>query len=97
MNTVSIPQAKKISPSLQAAKQAESFGLIHPHDRNGKTIADRHCSVEVEKAMDDYRKACDKAHAAVRHQMQELSKKLQVSLSLISGFFCKISLKISSV
>ena len=63
---------------MQAAKQAEAFDLIHPHDRNGKAIADRHCTQEVEKALNDYRFACDAARAAVRNQLRQLADTLQV-------------------
>ena len=64
---------------LQAAKQAEAFNLVHPHDRNGKAIPDRHCTREVEEALNDYRAACDTARAAVRGQLRLLAETLQVS------------------
>ncbi len=63
---------------LQAANQAEAFNLVHPHDRNGKPIADRHCTREVEEALNDYRAACDTARAAVRGQLRLLAETLQV-------------------
>lgn len=63
---------------LQAANQAEAFNLGHPHDRNGKPIADRHCTREVEEALNDYRAACDTARAAVRGQLRLLAETLQV-------------------
>ncbi len=63
---------------LQAANQAEAFNLVHPHDRNGKPIADRHCTRECEEALNDYRAACDTARAAVRGQLRLLAETLQV-------------------
>ena len=63
---------------LQAANQAEAFNLVHPHDRHGKPIADRHCTREVEEALNDYRAACDTARAAVRGQLRLLAETLQV-------------------
>jgi len=68
---------------LQAANQAEAFNLVHPHDRNGKPIADRHCTREVEEALNDYRAACDTARAAVRGQLRLLAETLQVDPSPI--------------
>ena len=65
---------------LQAANQAEAFNLVHPHDRHGKPIADRHCTREVEEALNDYRAACDTARAAVRGQLRLLAETLQVDL-----------------
>lgn len=70
---------------LQAAKQAEAFNLVHPHDRNGKAIPDRHCTREVEEALNDYRAACDTARAAVRGQLRLLAETLQVSLIVEDG------------
>ena len=64
--------------AVQAAKQAEGFGLIHPHDRNGKAISDRYCTREIEGALNDYRHACDAAHVAVRNQLKSLADTLQV-------------------
>lgn len=64
---------------LQAAKQAEAFELVHPHDRYGKAIADRHCTKEVEEALNEYRYACDAAHVAVRAQLKLLADTLQVN------------------
>ncbi len=63
---------------MQAAKQAEAFDLVHPHDRNGKAIPDRHCTREVEEALNDYRAACDAARVAVKAQLRLLAQILQV-------------------
>ncbi|DBB15379.1 TPA: hypothetical protein ACH3X3_003613 [Trebouxia sp. C0006] len=70
----------KLVKGSQAANQAEAFNLVHPHDRNGKPIADRHCTREVEEALNDYRAACDTARAAVRGQLRLLAETLQESL-----------------
>ncbi|KAL0023521.1 hypothetical protein WJX79_006936 [Trebouxia sp. C0005] len=70
----------KLIKGSQAANQAEAFNLVHPHDRNGKPIADRHCTREVEEALNDYRAACDTARAAVRGQLRLLAETLQESL-----------------
>ena len=51
---------------------------MHPHDRNGKAISERHCTREVEEAMNDYRAACDEARLAVRNQLRQLAGTLQV-------------------
>ena len=63
---------------MQVAKQAEAFELVHPHDRNGKAIADRHCTREVEEALNEYRAACDAARLAVQRQLKLLAITLQV-------------------
>ncbi|DBA98847.1 TPA: hypothetical protein ACH3X1_014607 [Trebouxia sp. C0004] len=70
----------KLVKGSQAANQAEAFNLVHPHDRNGKPIADRHCTREVEEALNDYRAACDTARASVRGQLRLLAETLQESL-----------------
>ena len=67
-----------VSGAVQAAKQAEGFELIHPHDRHGKTISDRYCTRAIEQALDDYRYACDAARVAVRNQLKSLADTLQV-------------------
>ncbi|KAL3131455.1 hypothetical protein ABBQ38_007763 [Trebouxia sp. C0009 RCD-2024] len=67
----------KLAKGSQAAKQAEAFELVHPHDRYGKAIADRHCTKEVEEALNEYRYACDAAHMAVRAQLKLLADTLQ--------------------
>ena len=69
----------------QAAKDATNFKLVHPHDRNGKTIADRYCTREVEEALKDYRQACDTARGAVRNQLRQLAEKLEVCFVCFSA------------
>ena len=52
--------------------------MIHPHDRFGKAISDRYCTREMERALNDYRYACDAASVAVRNQLKSLADTLQV-------------------
>lgn len=63
---------------MKTEPTVKALGLRHPRDRNGKTIAERYATMILEYALEDYRKACAAAHAAVHEQLVLLAKRLGV-------------------
>lgn len=59
--------------------------LIHPRDRFGKEVADRWSTARVEKALDDYRVATQKAATAVSDTLVNLADDLQEHISPLVG------------
>ena len=75
----------------EAMKQQEpsvrALGLRHPRDRNGKAISERYATPELECALEEYRKSCAAAHAAVHEQLVLLAQRLEVrSLERLGTF-----------
>eukprot|EP00887_Chlorella_sp_A99_P001624 scaffold8.g1624.t1 len=80
---------------LTEKETSDALGLIHPRDRNGKARHPAcpllmagplpkvepayYSSAPLESALDDYRRACSDAAAAVREQLQLLADRLKVS------------------
>lgn len=63
---------------MQASELLESLALEHPKDRNGKVVQDRWSTAELEVALNTYREACLIASKAVRTQLCNLAKDMQV-------------------
>ncbi|KAI3431602.1 hypothetical protein D9Q98_004652 [Chlorella vulgaris] len=71
----------KNSAALKAATE-----LHHPHDRNGKIDSSCYASHGLQSALDDYRRACYEAAAAVRQHLRDLARELQaVQTELVCG------------
>ena len=58
-----------------------SSGLLHPKDRNGKIETGFYSTSELERAQDDYRRACVDARDAVRTELKKLAESLQTKLT----------------
>ncbi|KAL4438720.1 hypothetical protein ABPG77_006324 [Micractinium sp. CCAP 211/92] len=67
----------KIPKNSAAFEKSTELGLIHPHDRNGKLETAVYATHGLQSALDDYRKACWDAGAAVRAQLRALAERLQ--------------------
>ena len=63
---------------LPAAASQAAGELHHPRDRNGKVESAALSSHGLESSLDDYRRACSEAAAAVRAHLRRLAKDLQV-------------------
>lgn len=68
---------------LTEKETSDALGLIHPRDRNGKVEPAYYSSAPLESALDDYRRACSDAAAAVREQLQLLADRLKVHLPVL--------------
>ncbi|KAL4440153.1 hypothetical protein ABPG75_003154 [Micractinium tetrahymenae] len=67
----------KVPKNSAAFHKSTELGLIHPHDRNGKLETSVYATHGLQSALDDYRKACWDAGAAVRAQLRALAEQLQ--------------------
>ena len=66
---------------MQASELVDTLALEHPRDRNGKVVQDRWSSAELEDALNAYREACYMASKAVRVQLCNLARDMQVTES----------------
>lgn len=53
-----------------------SLGLLHPRDRNGRTVPDRLSSIAVEDALADYKARADAARSVIAATLSETSRRL---------------------
>ena len=74
-----VARGGQAAEAMKTEAAVRALGLRHPRDRNGKAIAERYATLELECALEDYRKACAAAHAAVHEQLVLLAKRLEVS------------------
>ncbi|PSC73121.1 DNA mismatch repair mitochondrial isoform X1, partial [Micractinium conductrix] len=68
----------RVKGRKNAAITQAAAHLVHPHDRNGKLDGSFHATHGLQSALDDYRRACHEAAAAVRHHLRQLARDLQV-------------------
>ena len=57
--------------------EKDKAGLLHPRDRNGRSLSERYATPALEDALDDFRSACAAATVAVRQRLRQLSEQLQ--------------------
>jgi hypothetical protein len=66
---------------LQCLAEKDRAQLVHPRDRNGRSLPERYASGELEDALEAFRSACAAATAAVRERLRQLASQLQAGLS----------------
>ena len=57
---------------MQCLAEKDRAQLVHPRDRNGRSLPERYASGELEDALDAFRSACAAATAAVRERLRQL-------------------------
>ena len=67
--------------------------VVNPRDRNGRAVGDSVSTSNAEKALADYRGACEEAAAAVRAVLRELSGRISLRMGdVINAItFCTIA------
>jgi ribosomal protein S6E (S10) len=78
---------------LEASAQRPHTQVVNPRDRNGRTVGDSVSTSNAEKALADYRGACEEAAAAVRAVLRGLSGRISLRMGdVINAItFCTIA------
>lgn len=77
---IKIPRGRKVSVA-----KAETLGLHHPRDRNGKIESSFYSTLALEDAQDEYRRSCVAAHDAVRDKLRELATSISPNIPELVG------------
>lgn len=77
---IKVPRGRKISVS-----KAETLGLHHPRDRNGRIESSVYSTSALEDAQDEYRRSCVAAHDAVRDTLKELAASVSPNIPELVG------------
>ena len=75
-----IPRGRKVS-----ATKADTLGLLHPRDRNGRIEPSVYSTRALEDAQDEYRRSCVAAHDAVRDTLKELAASMSPNIPELVG------------
>lgn len=65
---------------MQCLAEKDRAQLVHPRDRNGRSLPERYASGELEDALEAFRSACAAATAAVRERLRLLASQLQAGI-----------------
>jgi DNA mismatch repair ATPase MutS len=77
---IKIPRGRKVSST-----KAETLGLQHPRDRNGRIESSVYSTLALEEAQDEYRRSCVAAHDAVRDTLKELAASMSPNIPHLVG------------
>jgi hypothetical protein len=65
---------------MQCLAEKDKAQLVHPRDRNGRSLPERYASGELEDALEAFRSSCAAATAAVRERLRQLASQLQAGI-----------------